>query len=47
MQRDAIVQSLLDYPGSKVKDSRITRGGVPCHDLPLDPPARDHHPGQL
>ena len=21
--------------------------GVPCHDLPQDPPVRDHHPGQL
>ena len=36
MQRDAIVQSLLDYHGNKVKTA-ITRG-VPCHDLPQDPP---------
>ena len=46
MQRDAIVQSLPDYPPQQGQDSRITRG-VPCHDLPQDPPVRDHHPGQL
>ena len=46
VQRDAIVQSLLDYHGSKVKTAE-SPGGVPCHDLPQDPPVRDHHPGQL
>ena len=46
MQRDAIVQSLLGLPRQQGQDSRITRG-VPCHDLPQDPPVRDHHPGQL
>jgi hypothetical protein len=46
VQRDAIAQSLLDYHGSKVKTAESPRG-VPCHDLPQDPPVRDHHPGQL
>ena len=46
IERDAIVQSLLGLPRQQGQDSRITRG-VPCHDLPQDPPVRDHHPGQL
>ena len=46
MERDAIVQSLLDHHGNKAKAAAVT-GHVPGDDLPQDPPVRDHHPGQL
>ena len=43
MERDAIVQSLLDSGGNKVKAAAVARH-VPGDDLPEDPRVRHRHP---
>ena len=46
MERDAIVQSLLDSDGNKVKAAE-SLGHVPGDDLPQDPRVRHRHPVRL
>jgi hypothetical protein len=46
MERDAIVQALLDFGGNKVKTAE-SLGHVAGDDLPQDPRVRNRHPVQL